>query len=99
MQARMLGMAEERGMMHGEYGAVDGAFAPWEGWRRARGKGQGILIHRRTEGRGMPLAHRVTPAKGDARAQVVPLLAAVKVHPGKRGHPHKRLKGIATEQG
>jgi len=63
------------------------------------GKGQGILIHRRTEGRGMPLAHRVTPAKGDARAQVVPLLAAVKVHPGKRGHPHKRLKGIATEQG
>jgi transposase len=28
MQARMLGIAEERGMIHWEYGAVDGAFSP-----------------------------------------------------------------------
>jgi len=27
MQARMLGIAEERGMIHWEYGAVDGAFS------------------------------------------------------------------------
>jgi transposase len=31
MQARVLGLAEERGMIHWEYGAVDGAFSPWEG--------------------------------------------------------------------
>src|SRR3954452_17965861 len=63
------------------------------------GKGKGILIHSLTEGRGMPLANRVTPANGDERAQVVPLLDAVKVHTGKRGRPRKRLKVIATDKG
>src|SRR3954468_12940338 len=38
------------------------------------GKGKGILIHSLTEGRGMPLANRITPANGDERAQVLPLL-------------------------
>src|SRR5262249_19494148 len=56
------------------------------------GKGKGVLIHSLTEGHGMPLANRVTPANGDERAQVVPLLDAVKVHTGKRGRPRKRLK-------
>ena len=44
MQARILGVAEERGMIRWEYGAVDGAFSPGEGWRRGRcprRKGQG----------------------------------------------------------
>lgn len=43
MQARILGIAEEQGMIRWEYGAVDGAFSPWEGgWRGGcpRGKGQ-----------------------------------------------------------
>ena len=43
------------------------------------GKGKGILIHSLTEGNGMPLANRPTPANGDERAQVLPLLDAVKV--------------------
>jgi hypothetical protein len=63
------------------------------------GKGTGILIHSLTEGGGMPLANRTTPAKGDERAQVRPWLDAVKVHTGTRGRPRKRLKVIATEQG
>jgi hypothetical protein len=63
------------------------------------GKGKGLLIHSLTEGRGMPLANRTTPANGDERAQVLPLLAAVKVRTGKRGRPRKRLKGIATDKG
>jgi transposase len=29
MQARVLGVAEEHGMSHRQYGAVDGSFAPW----------------------------------------------------------------------
>jgi transposase len=29
MQARLLGLAEERGMIQWPYGAVDGACAPW----------------------------------------------------------------------
>ena len=41
MQARILGIAEERGMIHWEYGAVDGAFSPWEGGRRGgRSRGE-----------------------------------------------------------
>ena len=63
------------------------------------GQGKGSLIHSLTEGRGMPLANRITPAKGDERAQVLPLLDAVKVRTGKRGRPRKRLKVIATEKG
>ena len=33
MQARLLGIAEERGLLQWQYGAVDGAFAPWQGRR------------------------------------------------------------------
>ena len=49
------------------------------------GKGKGILRHTLTAGNGLPLANRTTPAKGDERVHVVPLLAAVKVRTGKRG--------------
>ena len=45
----------------------------------------------------MPLANRVTPANGDERAQVVPLLDAVKVRTGTRGRPRTRRKVIATD--
>src|ERR671923_1796549 len=63
------------------------------------GKGKGILIHSLTEGNGMPLANRTTPANGDERAQVLPLLDAVKVRTGHRGRPRKRLKSIANDTG
>src|SRR5437660_2284025 len=95
MQARILGIAEERGMIHWEYGAVDGAFSPWEGgWRgrRPRGERQGHSHHSLTEAHGMPLANRTTPANGDERAQVLPLLDVVKLRTGNRGRPHKRLQ-------
>ena len=29
MQARLLGLAEERGLIRWHYGAVDGSFSPW----------------------------------------------------------------------
>jgi hypothetical protein len=58
-----------------------------------------MLIHSLTEGRGMPWANRVTPAKGDERAHVGPLLDAVKVHTGTRGRPRQRLQVMATDQG
>ena len=63
------------------------------------GKGKGILIHSLTEGNGMPLANRTTPANGDERAQVLPLLDAVKIRTGQRGRPRKRLQVIATDKG
>jgi transposase len=63
------------------------------------GKGKGILIHSLTEAAGMPLATCITPANGDERAQVIPLLDAVQLRSGKRGRPRKRLKVIVTDKG
>ena len=60
------------------------------------GKGTGLLIHSRTDGNGRPLATRPTP---EERAQVGPLLEAVKVRPSPRGRSRKRLKVIAMEKG
>jgi IS5 family transposase len=47
----------------------------------------------------MPLSTRTTPANGDERAQVIPLLDALHVRTGKRGRPRKRLKVIAADKG
>ena len=33
LQARTLGIAEERGLINWNYGAVDGSFSPWKRWR------------------------------------------------------------------
>jgi hypothetical protein len=63
------------------------------------GTGKGVLSHSLTDGGGMPLANRTTPANGDERAQVLPLLAAGKVRTGHRGRPRKRLKVIVTDKG
>jgi IS5 family transposase len=63
------------------------------------GKGKGILIHSLTEGAGMPLATCTTPANGDERTQVLPLLDAVRLRTGKRGRPRKRLQVIVTDRG
>jgi hypothetical protein len=65
----------------------------------AGGKGKGILIHSLTDEGGMPLANRTTLANGDERAQVLPLLDAVKLRTGQQGRPHKRFKVLATDKG
>jgi hypothetical protein len=62
-------------------------------------KGKGILIHRLTDGAGMPLSSCTTPANGDERAQVIPLLDTLQVRTGKPGRPHKRLKVLAADKG
>ena len=63
------------------------------------GKGKGILIHTLTDAAGMPVANRTTPANGDERAQVLPLLEAIKVRTGRPGRPRKRFKVLATDKG
>jgi transposase len=63
------------------------------------GKGKGILIHSLTDAAGMPLANRTTPANGNERVQVMPLLDAVRLRIGKHGRPRKRPKVIATDKG
>jgi hypothetical protein len=47
----------------------------------------------------MPLSLRTTPANGDERAQVIPLLDALHIRTGKRGRPRKRFKVLTTDKG
>jgi hypothetical protein len=63
------------------------------------GKGKGILIHTLTEGNGMPLANSTTPANGNEREQMLPLLDKVNLKTLKRGRPRKRLKVLAADKG
>lgn len=63
------------------------------------GTGQGILIHGLTAGDGRPLAQRITPANGDERAQVLPLLDTIHRRTGHPGRPRKRPKVLATDTG
>jgi IS5 family transposase len=62
-------------------------------------KGKGILIHSLTDATGLPLSTCTTPANGDERAQVLPLLDALHVRTGKPGRPRKRLKVLAMDKG
>jgi transposase len=62
-------------------------------------KGKGLLIHSLTDAAGMPLAACTTPANGDERAQVIPLLDNLHIRTGKRGRPRKRLKVLAADKG
>jgi transposase len=62
-------------------------------------KGKGILIHSLPDAAGMPLATCPTPANGDERAQVIPLLDTLHIRTGKRGRPRKRLKVLAADRG
>jgi hypothetical protein len=62
-------------------------------------KGKGLLIHTLTEATGMPLSTRTTPANGDERAQVIPLLDTLHVRTGKQGRPRQRLKVLAADKG
>ena len=47
----------------------------------------------------MPLSARTTPANGDARAPVIPLLDALHIRTGQRGRPRQRLKVLAADTG
>jgi IS5 family transposase len=62
-------------------------------------KGKGILIHSLTDGAGMPLSTRTTPAHGDERAQVLPVLDTLHLRTGTRGRPRTRLTGLAADTG
>lgn len=62
-------------------------------------KGKGVLIHTLTDGNGMPLANCTTPANGNEREQVIPLLDAVKLKTNRPGRPRKRVKVLAGDKG
>ncbi len=62
-------------------------------------KGKGVLIHSITDANGMPLVAITTPANGDERQQVLPMLAQIRLATGKRGNPKRRPKILAADIG
>ena len=62
-------------------------------------KGKGILIQSLTDGAGLPWSTHTTPANGDERAQVLPLLDSLRIRTGNRGRPRKRLTVLAMDKG
>jgi transposase len=66
----------------------------------ARGyKGKGVLIHGLVDGQGRLLSATVTPANGNERAQVEPLLDDVVVRTGRRGRPPQYPRRLAADKG
>lgn len=62
-------------------------------------KGKGVLIHSFVAADGMPLSALTTAANASERAQVVPLLDAVRVRTGKPGRPRKRVGVLVCDKG
>jgi transposase len=62
-------------------------------------KGKGVLIHLVTEGNGMPITACVTPANGDERQQVLPLLNTINVKTFAVGRHRKRFRVLAADKG
>ena len=62
-------------------------------------KGKGILIHSITDANAMPLVAITTPANGDERQQVLPMLAQIRLAAGKPGNPKRRPKVLAADKG
>ena len=88
IKARLLGLAQNEGLICWNSGAVDGSFSLWERRRCevAYGyKGKGILIHLLVDADGMPLSACSAPANEDESKHVGPLLEMVAVKTGKPG--------------
>ncbi len=62
-------------------------------------KGKGILIHSITDANGIPVVAITTPANGDERQQVLPMLAKIRVTTRKRGNPKRHPKVLAADKG
>ena len=62
-------------------------------------KGKGILRSTITEANGMPVVAATTPANGDEKQQVLPMLAQIRLATGKRGNPKRRPKILAADIG
>lgn len=104
VKARLLGLAENEGLIRWDTGAVDELTAPFPpgkgGAEVAYGyKVKGILIHLLVDAEGLPISAVSTPANGDERKQVEHLVETVKVKMGKPGRPPKKIKRISGDKG
>jgi len=102
IKARLLGSAQNAGLIDWERGCVDGSFSAGKGGGEGveHGfKGKGVTLHALTEGEGKPLSIISTGAAESERAQVFPLLDEVKVLTGKPGRPNKVPQALQGDKG
>ena len=102
IRVKILGFAQNRGMINWESGAVDGSFSSGKGGGAevAYGyKGKGVLIHLPVDAEGMPLSAVTTAANGDERKQVETLPERIEVRTGNPGRPPKKPKRLAGNKG
>lgn len=86
----------------GILGPLMALFPPGKGGGEGVGrgyKGKGILIHMIVDENGMPLAAKTTPANGNEKDEVEPLLDEIKVETGKPGRPPKKPKKLSADKG
>ena len=101
LPARMLGVAEARGLIRWADGAVDGACSPWPGGRRGRrpAEARPRACHPTPHRRGRAAwAHCPTPAQGMSAPQEC-RGSLRSGPPGQRGRPRQRLQVNATGKG
>ena len=99
LKARILGCAQNEGLINWSSGAVDGSFSSGKGGGAgvAYGyKGKGVLIHLFVDAQGMPLSAFSAPANEDERKHVEKLLDTVAV---KAGQTRKKVKRLAADKG
>ncbi|MGR0481565.1 MAG: transposase [Candidatus Electronema sp. V4] len=102
IKARLLGLAQNEGLICWSSGAVDGSFSPGKGGGAEVSygyKGKGVLIHLLADADGMPLSACSAPANKDERKQVGPLLDMIAVKTGKLGRPPQKPQIIAADKG
>ena len=102
LKARILGAAQNGGLIQWNSGAVDGSFSSGKGGGAevAYGyKGKGVLIHLLVDAQGMPLSAFSAPADEDERRHVEELLEAVEVKTGKARRPRKKVRRLAADKG
>lgn len=100
--SRLLGTAENEGMIGWERASADGSFAPGKGGGEDVDygyKGKGLTIHVLADSNGMPLSAASTGASGSEREQVEALPDAVDIQTGRAGRPKKRPGALQTDKG
>lgn len=100
--ARILGAADNLGLVDLTMGSVDGMFVPGKGGGDdvAYGfKGKGITLHHMCDNNGRTLALETTAANVDERKVLESLLDSFEIQNGRPGRPKKQVKVLQADKG
>jgi hypothetical protein len=99
---RILGVADNLGLVDLRVGSVDGMFVPGKGGSDdvAYGfKGKGATLHHMCDNNGRTIALETTAANVDERKVLEALLDRFEIQNGKPGRPKKRMKVLQGDKG